>query len=146
MALKSPSSYVEFASVVRCSRLRGTQPRRELDWRATLLLRAKSLHHFLLEVGPVSEGLERRYLPLHYAPSWKRTNEFIHLILRLGSNYKGPGESIACDASRTNLRVLTQALECWNNAFVEQFYRLLPARRCSGLSRLELDQIEHIHG
>jgi hypothetical protein len=90
----------------------------------------------------VSKGFEGRHLQLDDAPSRKRTNEFIDLILRLGSNHESPGESIASDASRTDLRILPKTLESWDDKFVKPLDRLFPVRRSSGLGRLELDEIK----
>src|SRR5687767_13975740 len=110
---------------------------------ADLLRSTKFLHRFLFHVSSVRKGLERSHLPSHDTLGWQCTNEFIHLIFRLGFNYEGSSKSVAGDASRTDLAFLSQPLKGWDNECVESLDRLLAS--CTEFRCLELDQIEDIH-
>ena len=77
----------------------------DVDWRVELLLCAQSLHHFLLDVGPVSEALQLSHLPLHDTLGGKRLNECSYLIFRLRCDHEGSGESPDDGASSTDLAI-----------------------------------------
>src|SRR5205085_10857313 len=92
--------------------------RSDMGW-WKLLLRAESLYHLLLDVGAVSECVDRCHLPLHDAPCRKGLHECCYLIFRLCFNHEGSGECAGGDASRTDLTVFSQTFEGWNDEFVE---------------------------
>src|SRR4030065_529466 len=79
--------------------------------RISLLLRAELLDHFLFEVGPMSEALERRHLPVPDPPRRKRTNEFGQLVMRFCRNDEHAGGRAAQESSRADPALLPQLLE-----------------------------------